>query len=303
MKQPLSSPARRLALTELKEDEKTKAEALTKFRAWLDDNPHISCRRDNSFLLRFLRSRKYRIEEAQEQLRAYLKMRAAHPRWFSKLDVRDPVLAALIDGGYYFALPERDREGRRVFFNKTAALDTSVHTNSDQMRTMALCFESMLEDEENQVRGFTYILDEKDVGFSYISMWSISEVTKAIQCCEKTIPMRHKEVHFLNLSTTFSAIFEFVKTLISDKMTGRIQVHANLEALHEIVDPKILPKEYGGVVPMATMISLYREEAEAVRESVVSLDAMSVGKPPSSNNRLQRTIGKVQRSFKKLEID
>lgn len=42
----------------------------------------------------------------------------------------------------------------KVYFGLfgAAAVDPSRHTSSDQMRSMLLCFESLLEDEENQVR-------------------------------------------------------------------------------------------------------------------------------------------------------
>ena len=41
---------------------------------------------------------------------------------------------------------------------------------------------------------------------------------------QKTIPMRHKEIHFMNLPPAVHAIFEFVKTLLSDKIKNRFQV-------------------------------------------------------------------------------
>ena len=56
-----------------------------------------------------------------------------------------------------------------------------------------MTFETLLNDEENQVRGFTYIFDEKD------PIWTPSEVSKAFSCCERALPMRHKDIHFLHL--------------------------------------------------------------------------------------------------------
>ena len=35
-----------------------------------------------------------------------------------------------------------------------------------------------------QVKGVTFVRDDKDMGFSHISMWTIAEVTKAFHCCE-----------------------------------------------------------------------------------------------------------------------
>jgi len=33
-----------------------------------------------------------------------------------------------------------------------------------------------------------------------------------------------------------------------------LQIHRNVEELKKVVDPKILPKEYGGEVPLSEMI-------------------------------------------------
>ena len=55
------------------------------------------------------------------------------------------------------------------------------------MKVMQLAFESLLEDEENQVRGFTYMFEEKDVNLGMIALWSLSDVTNVIQFCEVKI--------------------------------------------------------------------------------------------------------------------
>ena len=74
---------------------------------------------DAAFLLRFLRHKKYKVKDAQEHLEKYLKMRQDQAKWFKNLDVTDTVLEDLIDRGFFFVLPQKDRMGRRVFVNRT----------------------------------------------------------------------------------------------------------------------------------------------------------------------------------------
>jgi hypothetical protein len=69
--------------------------------------------------------------------------------------------------GYMFVLPERDAHGRRVIFSKGAVFDSSRFTTSDMVRAHIMTFETLLNDEENQIKGFTYVLDEKAVGFRH----------------------------------------------------------------------------------------------------------------------------------------
>lgn len=293
----------KVAQVHLGEEEQSRAAGLMQMRNFVASHPLITkCRMDGNFLLRFLRMKKFRVQEAQEQLEKYLRMRQEHPHWFTKLDILDPTIDQLISTGYFFALPERDESGRRVFFSIGGKMDPARFNASDQMRSMQVGFEALLEDEENQVRGFTYIFDEKELGLAIITLWTPSEVSKAFQCCEKTIPLRHKEIHIVNLPTALMAVFEFAKTLLSEKIKNRFQMHSDNTKLRNAVPPRILPKEYGGTVPMAEMIQMYKKELLAVRSRVLMLDNMHIAKKPKSK-KVDKALSTIQRNFKKLEID
>jgi hypothetical protein len=213
----LSKEVQDLARRELQEDPKRRRKALTEVRQWIKSQPHIKkVRLDSNFLLRFLRMQKFEVPEACSILDKYLTMRWQHPSWFQNLDCRDSKLAELTEMGYIIALPDRDKHGRRVIYSRAGAFDANRFTTSDMMRAHIMTFETLLNDEENQVRGFTYVLDEKSVSWNQISIWTPSEVSKAFSCCERALPMRHREIHFLNLPWTMSIIFQFAKSLLSE---------------------------------------------------------------------------------------
>jgi len=228
----LPKDTQEIAQKELNETNKLRKKAISDVRKWIKSQTHIRrIRLDSSFILRFLRMQKFDIKESCEILEKYLTMRGQYPSWFQNLDCRDTALSDLVDKGYIFVLPDRDQHGRRVIFSQAAAFDSSKYTVSDLMRAHVMTFETLLNDEENQVRGFTYIFDEKDVSWSHISIWTPSEVSKAFSCCERALPMRHKDIHFLNLPWTMNLIFQFAKSLLSDKIRSRFKTHSNLEHL------------------------------------------------------------------------
>lgn len=68
--------------------------------------------------------------------------------------------------------------------------------------------------------------------------------------------MRHKEVHCINAHPSMKFALDFGMSLISDKIKKRINLYTNLdEALNSgKLERDILPKEYGGTMPMAEMI-------------------------------------------------
>lgn len=273
----LSPELCQLALSTLKEDEKSRKDGLKDFRSWIRNNQDIQhCREDSNFLLRFLRMQKFDLKEARVILEKYLTMRCQYPMWFQNLDYQDPALSELVDAGYIFVLPERDRHGRRVIFSQAAAMDPGRFSSSDIMRAHIMTFETLLQDEENQIRGFTYVFDEKSVSWSQLAIWTPSQVSKAFSCCEGALPMRHQAIHFLNLPWTMSLIFSFAKSLLSEKIRSRFQTHSSVDSLTEEVPASILPKEYGGTVSMKECISKWKKELRAHSKAVRDLDNLKI---------------------------
>jgi len=273
----LARETQELARRDLGETSKLRKRAIAEVRKWIKAQPHFRrARLDSNFILRFLRMQKFEIKESCDILEKYLSMRCQYPSWFQNLDCQDPSLAALVSAGYIMVLPDRDQHGRRVIFSRAAAFDPTKFNTSDMMRAHIMTFETLLSDEENQVRGFTYVFDEKSVSWSQLSLWSPSEVSKAFSCCERALPMRHREINFLNLPWTMSLIFQFAKSLLSDKIRNRFKTHSSLESLQGAVDRSVLPAEYGGSRPLSECISLWETELSRSRQELLDLDLLRV---------------------------
>lgn len=118
-------------------------------------------------------------------------------------------------------------------------------------------FECCLEDEENQIRGFRYILDEGGITFSHLTLWNPTEIGKIWGVCERAMPMRHKRLEVVNLPTIGTYVYEFAKTLMTVKLRSRVSLHKDFNVLKGFVDESILPKEYGGEVEMNDMIGKF----------------------------------------------
>ncbi len=276
-----SAMLKRIAETELRESPKVRKRALRELRDWIKSQSHISnCRTDSNFLLRFLRMKKFEVADTTKVLDKYLRMRSQHPSWFASLDVREPKLNKLINDGYIFVLPRRDANGRRVVYSRAAAMDATVCTAADVMRAHLLTFEALLEEEDVQVNGVTYVFDERDVNWSHISVWTPSEVSKAFSCCERALPLRHREINFVHLPWTMSLVFQFAKSLLSQKIRERFRTHASFEKLVEHVPADILPMEVAGSegdMPMAEMIDQWKAVLEERRETILALDLVDYG--------------------------
>lgn len=70
--------------------------------------------------------------------------------------------------------------------------------------------------------------------------------------------MRHKEVHVINAHPSMKFAVDFGMSLISEKIRKRIKFYTSIdEALDAgLIERDVLPKEYGGTMPMAEMIGI-----------------------------------------------
>ncbi len=66
--------------------------------------------------------------------------------------------------------------------------------------------------------------------------------------------MRHKEIKAFNVHGSVKFAVDFALGLVSEKMKNRIKIYTSVESAVKTVDISLLPKEYGGVTPMADMI-------------------------------------------------
>lgn len=146
-------------------------------RDWIVDNPRIvKCRMDSIFLLRFLRFRKYSVPMAQEALERYLLFREGlyGYDWFSNLDYNKPYLSDLLDKGVIVPLQNRDKLGRQVLMFRLAAVDPSVNDIGNIFLTLStFFFESLLDVEENQIRGINYMGDVTGLQLGHVQIFPL----------------------------------------------------------------------------------------------------------------------------------
>lgn len=92
---------------------------------------------------------------------------------------------------------------------------------------------------------------------------------------QKMVPMRHKEIHGTLINPAMKFVLDFGLSLMSDKLRKRVQFHVKLDDQNS-VDRSLLPKEYGGKIPMSEMIEMFKVELAEKRDLLLSHDKMSV---------------------------
>lgn len=305
----------KVARKELREDKAIREQSLEQMREWIRQNQDIeNVRTDDLFLLKFLRTKKFSVFMAQQMLLKYLNLRRIHMHLMCDLDFLSPSLNKIISSGYMFSSPIRDKHGRRLIIGFARNFNPSEHTSSDMSRVHTITYETLQEDPQNQILGFTHIGDFKGITTAHISCWNPTEFLRMMKWGEQSIPMRHKEVHLVNVPTAVKYVIDACKSIISKKMRERLQVHVTVQDLCKKVDPACLPKELGGTMPMLDMIECWKQELAAKRHTLMALDKMKIlsergiisrnGTDRNNNsNGHQLGMETITGNFRKLEVD
>ncbi|XP_059612955.1 clavesin-1 [Phlebotomus argentipes] len=298
----------RIAREQLREDDNIRSQALAQFREWIAKHPYIKkCRTDAVFLLRFLRTKKFSVPAACEMLEKYLTIRQLYPAWFRKLDIEDPAINEIVSAGYLVPLLQRDALGRQVIMSCAGKFDPHRYTSAQMARVHSLVCEALMDDEESQITGYNHINDESGLAMAHVSLWSLTDIRNMMRCIQNSTPMRHKETHFINLPHYGSKLIEFMMTILNEKLKKRIVLHSSLDDLKRHVDPSILPKEYGGVVPLSEMIDKLKIRLKQKRQEILALDDFYIEISKTAANfagseDADMDAGVVG-SFRKLEVD
>lgn len=118
----------------------------------------------------------------------------------------------------------RDEQGRKVVLSCAGKFDPYKYTAADMAKTHSLVVEYLMDDEENQIRGYSYVNDESGLLMGHISLWSLTDIRSMLKCIQNSTPMRHKATHFINVPSYANKVFEFFIGLLNDKLKSRIMV-------------------------------------------------------------------------------
>ncbi|KAK8781463.1 hypothetical protein V5799_017197 [Amblyomma americanum] len=167
---------------------------------------------DDEFLLRFLRTKKFKVEVALRTIRNYYRHRRESPEIFQGL--RPSKLRHVYQANGQMRLPHRDPDGRPIFVLRIGCWKPCEYDYYQLRKANMLCLEDICLDP-------------------------------AVQDC---LPARFKAVHVVYQPSVFNVFFSLAKPFLTTKNINRIHIHgSDMASLHQHLPPSILPEEYGGV--------------------------------------------------------
>lgn len=233
----------------INEDPDTRCQIINEFKDYIysegECEPH---RTDDAFLLRFLRARSFKIENAHKLLVRYYDFKENNPEFFEGVKLRH--LKTMGDSDLITVPPYREQTGRRILLYRMGQWDPSQVSTDEIFQATMVILELAILEERAQILGGVCIFDLGDLSIQQAWHLTPSIASKMIEIMVTSFPMKIHALHIVNQSWVFDMVYNVFKPLISNRMKERLFFHGdNMESLHQHVDPKYLPERYGGIHP------------------------------------------------------
>lgn len=229
---------------------------IASLRRWLTSMPHLKCRTDDRFLLRFLRIAKFDQSRAQVLLDNYVTIRKSPkgtPSWFQYPAIDSFEVTEYLKYPFHIFLGHTS-EGEGVYMSTTKYWDVEKMSFDQLIRCIYMSVDAVGQDQCSQINGIKVLLD---LGHSDKKQLSFFENRKnffaLMRNWQDAFPMRIRAVVYVNEPLFFDVIFALMKSapFLKEKFKKKLhKVGKDYERLKKILGPqdamRILPKEFGG---------------------------------------------------------
>lgn len=212
---------------------------------------NLSRTNDTSFLLRFLRARKFDVGRAEQLFINYHKFRYKYSSTLSNLELSS--VKPVLESGLLGVLDSRMNNGSKVICIFPGRWDHENVPFAENLRAILFLLEELICDEVNQVHGFTVLYNFEGVAFqTIIKVAQTEQMQKAmlVELLQDSFPARFKGIHLVNQPWYVSIVLTIMRPFMKQKLRQRLHLHGiDYQSLHEHIDPTTLPAEFGGEQP------------------------------------------------------
>ncbi|GFQ69071.1 retinaldehyde-binding protein 1 [Trichonephila clavata] len=241
------------AAKELNESEENVTTCLAEMKELIakESTPY---RKDDDFLIQFLRAKKYDVKKSFQLLKGFSHQQYLQTRFFGLEKIAK--VASFLDYRVCGVLPIRDHEGRALFYfigNRFSADEIDHKLIIEALLLFALSFPA------TQINGICFIADGSV--FSMENLRVIYRYVRTFVPIMHICPARMKRFDCINTNRFCQLAFNLIRPFLPSKILRRITLHGNQKALLKIYSPHILPEEFGGTLgPLSEVQSVWIDD-------------------------------------------
>ncbi|XP_058819702.1 retinaldehyde-binding protein 1-like [Topomyia yanbarensis] len=235
------------ASEELRETADVVESSLRELRELLKDEKNLNIPiNDDTFLIRFLRPRKYYAESAYELIKGYYKMKAKKDFILDNISAK--AITVALEERVIQLYPKRDQHGRRIVYMETgASWNCSKVPFPELIRAQHALLTLLSLEPSTQLNGLVVIANFDKLSFSHLGQFAPKFMKNVLDCGQQYTPLRIKSIHLINNAKLFNMLFKICKPFLGQKWGQRIHFHgSNMGSLHKEIDPDSLPVKLGG---------------------------------------------------------
>ena len=139
--------------------------------------PSEYLRTDDSFVLRFLRARKFDVFEAFKLFSRYFEYRQQNKYLFKNFVATERGVKNALQDGFPGVIDSTDHYGHKILVLFSANWDNKSYGLASIYRAILLTLEKLIESEEVQINGFVIIVDWSQFSFKQ-STWITPKTLK-----------------------------------------------------------------------------------------------------------------------------
>ncbi|KAL3200634.1 hypothetical protein MRX96_012916 [Rhipicephalus microplus] len=220
-----------MARLELGETPEVKAKSVEQLRRLLSEEPWLECPTDEEFLVKFLRARKYDVEEALKNIRKYFRVKQETREMFDNLNP--------------YSVPFRLHMSRAP--PSHSAWNSRMCSLIDYFRVSLVQVEWLLFQQDVQIRGVVFVLDFKGLSVYHITQYTPYFMSKLLYLMQDCYPIRVKALYVTHNPALFDILFAAAKRFMKPKLLQRVRLLGHdLEKLHSLLPADVIPQEAGG---------------------------------------------------------
>ncbi|XP_015435212.1 PREDICTED: uncharacterized protein LOC107190840 [Dufourea novaeangliae] len=251
---------------ELKKNPEIKMSDIEMLREWCEKQQHLP-KISDMLLILFLHSNYYSIEAAKNTAENFFTIRSHVPEFFSN---RDPLGSKDLRQAFNVVaatkLPHLSKQGYKILFGKLVDPDPS-HYSFEDVTKYFFMMSDLVGLESGTCDGYIFIGDSSNVSLGHVGRISPMGMKKLVMYVQEAIPVRLKEIHFINTPAVMDVIMNMAKPFMKKELWSmvrdnlilylyssecsellflKIHLHSSLKSLKEFISPDLLPNEVGG---------------------------------------------------------
>ncbi|XP_059622713.1 retinaldehyde-binding protein 1-like [Phlebotomus argentipes] len=271
----LSEKSKKKAEEELNETEEVKTKALERMSELIKGEEDLDIPYDNRpFMVKFLRARKFDVDEAFTLMKNYFKFKSEFPELFK--DVVPSKVAYILAMNAAFMSPVKDQHGHTVLMGRAELFDPDIATPMEFIAAGFVIGEGIMMEPESQVNGFVGVIDCKGFSYKHFKKITISLIKLGLRLAQSVVPVIPRRVHLINQNFYVNALYKIVKPFLPQEYIDMIYFHGeNIEELYEYIPKECLLEHFGGTIkdPEITEEE-YRDYLKGFDEEYLALNAL-----------------------------